>query len=161
MLLVTIYFLRYLLYSIYFIFPSFIIRMNIFDSEPCDDKKNKLKLTCGEVYVITNVIDISKKIFQLDLINSSKLDINKMHKIIPEIMKKIKRIVDHEIIADIYYFYLSSLDDKIEKFIKENPQENITIDDICVLSRTKCEDGKFNFSIQYKICMYITKLFNN
>jgi len=135
--------------------------MNIFDSEPCDDKKNKLKLTCGEVYVITNVIDISKKIFQLDLINSSKLDINKMHKIIPEIMKKIKRIVDHEIIADIYYFYLSSLDDKIEKFIKENPQENITIDDICVLSRTKCEDGKFNFSIQYKICMYITKLFNN
>lgn len=135
--------------------------MNIFDSEPCDDKKNKLKLTCGEVYVITNVIDISKKIFQLDLINSSKLDINEMHKIIPEMMKKVKKIVDHEIIADIYYFYLSSLDDKIEKFIKDNPQENITMDDICVLSRTKCEDGKFNFSLQYKVCMYITKIFNN
>ena len=31
--------------------------MNIFDSEPCDDNLQKFRITCGEVYILTNIID--------------------------------------------------------------------------------------------------------
>ena len=139
--------------------------MNIFDSEPCEDKTKKLKITCGEVYVLMNIIDSCKKIFMTDLIDINKLDINKLdinklNMIIPQLMKPLKLIIDQEIIADMFYFYLSSLNEKIKKFIKKNNNTNLTIDDFCVMSRNKCEEGLYNFSIQYKVCMYVKNQVN-
>ena len=51
--------------------------MNIFDSEPCDDNLQKFRITCGEVYILTNIIELSKKLHSIDLIDSGKLDLNK------------------------------------------------------------------------------------
>lgn len=152
--------------------------MNVFDTKPCENETKKLKITCGEVYVLMIIIDCCKKIFSsdkfdlfdsdlidldlidLDLFDSDKLDINKLHNIIPQILKPLKIIINQESIYDIFYFYLSSLDDKIEKFIKNN-YSKMAIDDFCVISRKKCDTGLLDFSLQYKVCMYIKEKLSN
>ena len=51
--------------------------MNIFDSEPCDDKINKFRITCGEVYILTNIIELSKRLHSIDKeFNVSFLEFN-------------------------------------------------------------------------------------
>ena len=51
--------------------------MNIFDSEPCDDNLQKFRITCGEVYILTNIIELSKKLHSIELIDSGKLDLRR------------------------------------------------------------------------------------
>ena len=157
-------------YFIQFYFDYYFIIMNIFDTLPCEDDTKKLKITCGEVYVLMNVIDISKKLFMTDLIDSTKLDstkldstkldINKLNTMIQKIMNNLKMFINNEIVLDLYYFYLSSLNEKIEKFIKDKQEIYITINDLCVISRKKCEAGLFDFSLQYKVCMYVKQRIN-
>lgn len=132
--------------------------MNIFDSEPCDDNIIKFRITCGEVYILTNVIECSKKIFSVELIDSSKIDLIKLNNIIPQLMRTIKPLIMNEIIADMYYFYLSALNEKIEKFIKDNKDKTkLFVDDFCVISRKKCDNRFDDTSQQYKVYIYVKK----
>jgi hypothetical protein len=135
--------------------------MNIFDSEPCDDNLQKFRITCGEVYILTNIIELSKKIHSLDLIDSGKLDLNKLNMIIPKLMILTKPLINNENVADTFYFYLSSLKEKIEKFITQNNKENIILDDFCVISRKKCDDDLYSTSRQYKVYIYVKKRLDN
>lgn len=133
--------------------------MNIFDSEPCDDDLQKFRITCGEVYTITHIIECCKHILSIDLIDSGKLDLNKLHQIIPMLMELMEPIIRDEIKQDIYYFYLSSLNDKIEKYIKDNlNKQKLSVDDFCVISRKKCINGIYDTSQQYNIYLYIIKI---
>jgi hypothetical protein len=149
--------------------------MNIFDSEPCDDNIKKFRITCGEVYILMNIIDCSKKLYSLDLINSNKLDLKKINNIIPRLMISTKPLIKNETIADMFYFYLSSLNEKIDNYInankdndnKENDNKdndnklNLTVNDFCVISRNKCDEGLYNTSLQYKVYVYVTNKLNN
>jgi len=129
--------------------------MNIFDSEPCDDKINKFRITCGEVYILMNIIDCSKKIFSIDLIDSGKLDLSKLNMIIPQLMITTKPLINNDTVSDMFYFYLSSLNEKIEKFITQNKKANIILDDFCVISRSKCDESLYSTSQQYKVYIYV------
>ena len=131
--------------------------MNIFDSEPCDDDLQKFRITCGEVYILMNIIECSKKLHSIDLIDLGKLDLNKLNMIIPQLMITTKPLINNETIADTFYFYLSSLKEKIEKFITQNKKENIILDDICVISRSKCDESLYDTSRQYKVYVYVKK----
>ena len=129
--------------------------MNLYDTEPCDDEIKKFRITCGEVYILTNIIETSKKILSIDLINSNKLDLNTLHLIIPKLMKSIKPIINNEIVADMFYFYLSSLNEKIEKYMTKTNDIKLSVNDFCVISRTKCNNGLLNDSQQYKVYVYV------
>lgn len=135
--------------------------MNIFDSEPCDDNLQKFRITCGEVYILTNIIELSKKLHSVDLINYGKLDLNKLNMIIPQLMISTKPLINNETVADTFYFYLSSLKEKIEKFITQNNKANIILDDFCVISRNKCDEGLYDTSRQYKVYVYVKKRLDN
>jgi len=132
--------------------------MNIIDSESCDDNLEKFRITCGEVYTLTNIIECSKKLISVDLIDSNKLDLNKVMVIIPKLMIISRPLINNEIIYNMFYFYLSSLNEKIEKFIKEKNKSNITLDDFCVISRSKCVNGSSDTSRQYTVYVYIKKI---
>jgi hypothetical protein len=129
--------------------------MNIFDSEPCDDNIKKFRITCGEVYILTNVIECCKKIFSLELIDSNTLDLKKLHDIIPQLMRTVKPLIMNEIIADMYYFYLSSFNEKIDNYIKVNDIIKLSVNDFCVISRKKCTNGFDDTSQQYKVYIYV------
>jgi hypothetical protein len=131
--------------------------MNIFDSEPCDDNIKKFRITCGEVYILTNIIECCKNIFSLELIDSNKLDLNKLHNIIPQLMITVKPLIMNEIIADMYYFYLSSFNEKIDNYIKVNDNLKLSVNDFCVISRKKCTNGFDDTSQQYKVYIYLKK----
>ena len=131
--------------------------MNIFDSEPCDDNLQKFRITCGEVYILTNIIELSKKLHSIELIDSGKLDLNKLNMIIPQLMISTKPLINNDTVSDMFYFYLSSLNEKIEKFITQNNRTNIILDDFCVISRSKCDEGLYSTSRQYKVYVYVKK----
>ena len=133
--------------------------MNLYDTEPCDYEIKKFRITCGEVYILTNIIETTKKILSLNLIDSNKLDLKALHEIIPKLIKNIKPIINNEIIADMFYFYLSMLNEKIEKYMSDvnniNEKLQLTINDFCVISRKKCENPLLNDSQQYKVYVYV------
>ena len=131
--------------------------MNIFDSEPCDDNLQKFRITCGEVYILTNIIEFSKKLHSIDLIDSGKLDLNALNMIIPQLMISTKPLINNETVADTFYFYLSSLKEKIEKFITQNNKTNIILDEFCIISRNKCDESLYSTSQQYRVYVYVKK----
>ena len=135
--------------------------MNIFDSEPCDDNLQKFRITCGEVYILTNIIELSKKLHSIDLIDSGKLDLNALNMIIPQLMISTKPLINNETVADTFYFYLSSLKEKIEKFITQNNKTNIILDEFCVISRNKCNENLYSTSQQYRVYVYVKKRLDN
>jgi hypothetical protein len=141
--------------------------MNIFDSEPCDDKINKFRITCGEVYTITHIIECCKHILSIDLIESGNLNLNMLQQIIPMLMKSMKSIIRDKIgdkigdetKQDMYYFYVSSLNEKIKKYMQENENKlKLSVDDLCVISRKKCINGIYDTSQQYKVYIYVKEL---
>ena len=135
--------------------------MNIFDSEPCDDNLQKFRITCGEVYILTNIIEFSKKLHSIDLIESGRLDLNKLNMIIPQLMISTKPLINNDSMADMFYFYLDSLKEKIEKFINEKNKIYLTKIDFCVISRSKCDDGLYSTSRQYRVYVYVKKRLDN
>lgn len=132
--------------------------MNIFDSEPCDDDLQKFRITCGEVYTLTNIIECCKHILSIDLIVDGELDLNMLLQIIPMLMETMKPIIKDSSIYDMYYFYLSSLNEKIENYISKNENKlKLSGNKICVISRKKCVNGIYDTSQQYKIYIYVKK----
>ena len=83
--------------------------------------------------ILINIIECCAKLFSLELID-----------IIPQLMHNIKPLIMNEIIADMYYFYLSSFNEKIEKYMIEiNNDESklkLSVDDFCVIGRKKCHN---------------------
>ena len=70
-------------------------------------------------------------------------------------MRTVKPLIMNEIIADMYYFYLSSFNEKIDNYIKVNENIKLSVNDFCVISRKKCTNGFDDTSQQYKVYIYV------